>query len=185
MTMRSTTKGFTLLELIVAMTIFGVVLSAAYALFDSGRVLASKAEMRAELFRTARAAIKAVEDDIRGAMMPDAAYDTGFIGTDGGSGDQPLDKVEFIAVNAHSDTPLSARAHRIPPMAQYELQVPLPIKAPSKIGFEDAISLGGIDIRACLFIAREMKPLDRIQNVPDGNLFVCNEHEHLRQAVRS
>ena len=100
--MRRRAKGFTLLELIVAMMIFGVVLSAAYALFDSGRVLASKAEMRAELFRTARAAIKAVEDDIKGAMMPDAAYDTGFIGTDGGSGDQPLDKVEFIAVNAHS-----------------------------------------------------------------------------------
>jgi general secretion pathway protein J len=95
-------RGFTLLELIVAMMIFGVVLSAAYALFDSGRVLASKAEMRAELFRTARAAIKAVEDDLKGAVMPNAAFDTGFIGTDGGSGDQPLDKAEFLSVNAHT-----------------------------------------------------------------------------------
>lgn len=98
-------RGFTLMELIVATAIFGVVLSAAYALFESGRTLAARAEVRAELFRTARAAIKALEEDLKGAVLPGAAYDTGFLGTDGGSSEKPLDKIEFIGVNAHTMLP--------------------------------------------------------------------------------
>ena len=98
-------SGFTLLELIVATGIFAVVIAAAHSLFESGRTLASKGEARAELFQSARAALKAVEDDLKGAVMPGTAYDTGFIGTDGGSKDQPLDKIEFVGVNAHTMLP--------------------------------------------------------------------------------
>jgi type II secretion system protein J len=94
--------GFTLVELIVATTIFVLILGAAYSLFDSGRNLTARAEGRAQFHQALRAAIKAIEEDLKGALMPNAAYDTGFIGTDGGSGDQPLDKIEFITVNAHT-----------------------------------------------------------------------------------
>jgi type II secretion system protein J len=98
-------SGFTLVELLVATSIFVIVLAAAYSLFESGRNLASRAELRAQMYQTARAAIKAVEEDLKGAVMPGAAYDTGFIGTDGGGSDKPLDKVELIAVNAHTMVP--------------------------------------------------------------------------------
>jgi prepilin-type N-terminal cleavage/methylation domain-containing protein len=96
------TRGFTLLELIVATSIFAVVVGAAYTLFESGRNLTSRAEARAELFQTARAALKAIEEDLKGAVMPSTPYDTGFIGTDSGSKDKPLDKIDFVSVNSHA-----------------------------------------------------------------------------------
>jgi type II secretion system protein J len=95
-------SGFTLLELVVATAIFAIVIGAAYTLFESGRNLTSQAEARAELFQTARAALKAIEDDLKGAVMPGTAYDTGFIATDSGSHEKPLDKVDFVAVNSHA-----------------------------------------------------------------------------------
>jgi prepilin-type N-terminal cleavage/methylation domain-containing protein len=97
-------KGFTLLELIVAMVIFSIVVSAAYALFDAGRSVTSRAEYRSQLFQTARAALQAVEDDLRGAVLPSTQFDLGFIGTSGGSDKEPLDKLEFVSVNRHTST---------------------------------------------------------------------------------
>lgn len=97
-------RGFTLLELVVAMVIFSIVVSAVYALFDAGRSITSRAEFRSQLFQTARAALQAVEDDLRGAVLPSTQFDTGFIGTSGGSEKEPLDKLEFISVNRHTAT---------------------------------------------------------------------------------
>jgi type II secretion system protein J len=94
-------KAFTLLELVVATTVFAVVVAAAYALFDAGRGAASRAEARALLFQTARAALEALEDDLRGAVLPSTAFDSGFIGTNRGSGEAPLDEIELVAANAH------------------------------------------------------------------------------------
>jgi len=96
---RAAAAGFTLVELIVATSIFVVVLGAAYALFDSGRNLSLRAEGHAHLYQAARAALKAIEEDLKGAVMPSKGYDTGFIGTDTGSPDQPLDTIQFFAVN--------------------------------------------------------------------------------------
>lgn len=98
-------RGFTLLELIVATSIFAVVIGAAYSLFEAGRNLTSQSEARAELFQTGRAALHAIEDDLKGAVMPGTAFDTGFIGTDGGTPEKPLDKVDLVAVNCHSMIP--------------------------------------------------------------------------------
>jgi len=95
-------QGFTLLELIVAMVIFSIVISAAYALFDAGRSLTTRAEFRSQLFQTARSALQTVENDLRGAVMMGTAFDSGFIGTSGGSEKEPQDKLEFISVNRHT-----------------------------------------------------------------------------------
>lgn len=97
-------RGFTLLELIVAMIIFSIVISAAYALFDAGRSVTSRAEFRSQLFQTARAALQAVEDDLRGAVLPSTKFDLGFIGTSGGSDKEPLDQLEFVSVNRNTST---------------------------------------------------------------------------------
>lgn len=95
-------QGFTLLELIVALVIFTIVISAAYSLFDAGRSVTSRAEFRAQLFQTARAALTAVEEDLRGATMMSTPFDTGFIGTNGGSEKEPMDKLEFVSVNRYT-----------------------------------------------------------------------------------
>jgi type II secretion system protein J len=95
-------RGFTLLELSVATAIFAIVVAATYSLFDSARGITTRAEFRAQLFQSARAALQSVEDDLRGAVMLGTAYDTGFIGTNVGSEKEPLDKLEFVSVNRHS-----------------------------------------------------------------------------------
>jgi len=95
-------RGFTLLELIVATLIFTLVVAATYSLFTSARGLTRSAEERAELFQTARTAIKAIEDDVRGAVLSGSAFDTGFVGTDGGSPTEPLDTLDVYAVNTHA-----------------------------------------------------------------------------------
>ena len=94
-------RGFTLLELVVATAIFAAIAAAAFALFDASRGLASKGEMRARLFQTARTALKAVEDDVRGAVAGDSVFHVeGFFGEDGGTEERPLDRLELLAVNA-------------------------------------------------------------------------------------
>ena len=100
-------KGFTLLELIVATTIFTIVIAAAYSLFDSARSVTSRAELRAQLFQSARAALQAIEEDLRGAVMvaSPTPTDLAFIGTSSGSETQPLDRLEFVAVNRHTASP--------------------------------------------------------------------------------
>jgi len=95
-------RGFTLLELLVAMTIFSIVVAAAYALFHASRAVQSRAEARAEIFQTARAALRALEDDLRGAVLSPSAFDTGLVGTNRGSEDEPQDKIEVLAVNQHT-----------------------------------------------------------------------------------
>jgi type II secretion system protein J len=95
-------RGFTLLELSVATAIFAIVIAATYSLFDSARGISTRAELRAQLFQSGRAALQAVEDDLRGAVLLSSAYDTGFIGTNGGSDKEPQDKLEFVSVNRYS-----------------------------------------------------------------------------------
>jgi general secretion pathway protein J len=93
-------NGFTLLELVVATIIFTVVVAAAYALFESSRGVSSRAEARATLFQAARAALRAVEDDVRGAVQSGSVFDTGLIGTNAGSADAPADRLELVSVNS-------------------------------------------------------------------------------------
>lgn len=95
-------SGFTLLEMIVAAAIFTAVVAGAYALFDGSRRLSARAEARAELLQTARAALRAIEADLKGALMSGSAYDTGFIGQDAGSAEEPLDVLELVSVTAPS-----------------------------------------------------------------------------------
>ena len=91
--------GFTLLELIVAASIFMFVVAAAYALFDGSRRVAASAEFKARLFQTARTALRLIEDDLRGATaIPGSVYDAGLIAVDAGGSEEPLDGVELTAV---------------------------------------------------------------------------------------
>jgi hypothetical protein len=84
--------------MVAAATIFVVVVTAAYALFDGSRRVAASAEFKAKLFQTARSALRAIEDDLRGAVSSGSVYDTGLVAVNGGSPAEPLDSVELTAV---------------------------------------------------------------------------------------
>ncbi len=91
-------SAFTLIELLAALTIFLVVVSASYALFDGGRGLAARGEYHARRFQAARAALRAIEADLKLAFIG-GPYSTAFVGTQGGTDELPLDTLEAIAFN--------------------------------------------------------------------------------------
>jgi prepilin-type N-terminal cleavage/methylation domain-containing protein len=93
-------RGFTLLELIAAASIFVIVITASYALFDGSRRVAASAEFKAKLFQTGRAALKTIEDDLRGAVASGSVYDIGLLAVNGGTPAEPLDSVELTSVVA-------------------------------------------------------------------------------------
>jgi type II secretion system protein J len=97
-------RGFTLLELIAAMTIFTIVIAATYSMFDSARAVSTRAELRTHQFQTARAAHQAIEEDLRGAVMVAAPTptDLAFIATNAGSEKEPLDRLEFVSINRYT-----------------------------------------------------------------------------------
>jgi prepilin-type N-terminal cleavage/methylation domain-containing protein len=107
-------RGFTLLELVVALVIFATIIAATYSLFDASRSLVSRAEYRSQLFQTARTALQALEDDLRGVMMSGSAFDIGFIGIDGGSVKEPTDQLQVYSVSRYTS-------------AAYDVNVPPPV----------------------------------------------------------
>lgn len=107
-------RGFTLLEIIVALVIFATVIGAIYSLFDTSRHLVSRAEFRSELFQKARTSLQAIENDIRGATMSGSVFDIGFIGVDGGSVKEPTDQLQLISVSRYT-------------AAKYDVNVPPPV----------------------------------------------------------
>ena len=91
-------EGFTLVELLAALGIILVVVSASYALFDGGRKLAARGEYHARRFQAARSTLRAIESDLKLAFMG-GPYDGGFVGNQGGTDELPLDTLEAVAYN--------------------------------------------------------------------------------------
>jgi len=104
-------RGFTLLEMMMAVTIFGIVALTVYGTF--ARTLRSKtiAEGDAELMQTGRSAVARMADEIASAFYPRpplfAAADYGSIASltwfrslQGGTETMPLDSIVFTALSA-------------------------------------------------------------------------------------
>ena len=70
-------------------------------------------------------------------------------------------------------------------MSQHEFQVTLPIKAGGKVGLKDTLGQRGINVRLYPLKARQMQPLDCVQNILGGGLLVSDEREQLHQTVRA
>lgn len=109
-------SGFTLIELIAALSIFLVIITASYALFDGGRRLAVRGELHAKRFQAARAAFRALETDLRG-VFAGGSYDTGFVGKSGGTNELPTDSLDFVGFNNQPRlaTPATATTAEPPP----------------------------------------------------------------------
>jgi len=109
-------EGFTLIELLTSLVIFLVVVSASYALFDGGRRLAARGEYHAKRFQSARAALRAIEADLKSVFMG-GAYDAGFKAAQAGTDEAPLDTLEAVACNNQPKlfTPETATLAEPPP----------------------------------------------------------------------
>ena len=89
-------SGFTLLEILLAVTILGILLTTVYGALS--RTLYSKevAEERAELFSSGRQAVLKMGSDLEAALHPNSGDRVYFRGI-GGAGNVP--SVEFVAMN--------------------------------------------------------------------------------------
>ena len=92
-------KGFTLVEVLAALTIFLVIVSASYALFEGGRGMAAHGELESRRHQQARAALRAIEADIKGLFATETAFKVPLVGKNGGTPEKPSDTLEFAAVN--------------------------------------------------------------------------------------
>jgi len=95
-------RGFTLMELIVAMVLFSIVMSAAYALFDSGQALSSDAQKVSAVQQEVRFVLETLRRDLQGTVgvgtySEPTVYQ--FLGTNEGTEEEPVDEVRFLAMN--------------------------------------------------------------------------------------
>lgn len=100
-------RGFTLMEMLVAMTVFTLIAGAIYSLLSSSRMLTDRAAFHGRMDQAGRSALRAIEADIRGAWgTPEiSTLDTGFVGTSTGTVDLPEDTLTLISL---SNTPKTA-----------------------------------------------------------------------------
>lgn len=94
-------RGFTLMEVMLALGIFGIVTTMLYGTF--ARTLRSKgiAERRAEVTRVGRAAVGRMADEIASAYYPSSLSGTAiFRVLKSGTDDAPLDSLVFTALSA-------------------------------------------------------------------------------------
>jgi len=86
--------GFTLLELLVALVILGVVLVTVYSSLSRATFSKEVAEQRAELYSNSRQAMLKMASDVEGALPPPSGDRVYFRG---GGGSAP--SIEFVAMN--------------------------------------------------------------------------------------
>ncbi|MDX2168674.1 MAG: type II secretion system protein GspJ [Deltaproteobacteria bacterium] len=88
--------GFTLLELLLAVVILGLVLTTVYGALTRTEFSKRRAEERAELYSAGRQAVLRMANDIEGALPPPSGDRIYFRGTSG-NGDAP--EMHFVTVN--------------------------------------------------------------------------------------
>jgi prepilin-type N-terminal cleavage/methylation domain-containing protein len=90
-------RGFTLLEIMVATAILGIVLVTVYGVLSRALYAKNHAEERADLYASGREKVLQMADEIEGALPPTAGRNIGFIGVPGNER-VPRDAVQFDVV---------------------------------------------------------------------------------------
>lgn len=90
-------RGFTLLEVLIATAILGLVLMAVYGTVARTLIAANHADMRADINASGRTMVLKLAEELEGALSPTAGDDVGFVGIRG-NGSAPTDAVQFTSV---------------------------------------------------------------------------------------
>ena len=104
-------RGFTLLEIMVATAILGIVLATVYGVLSRALYAKSHAEERADLYASGREKVLQMADEIEGALPPTAGRGIGFIGQPGNER-VPNDLVQFDLVIRRPQSNGQARGGR-------------------------------------------------------------------------
>ena len=90
-------RGFTLLEILVATAILGIIMMTVYGVLARALYAKNHSEERADLYASGREAVLKIADEIEGALPPTAGRDICCIGV-AGSDRVPTDAVQFDVV---------------------------------------------------------------------------------------
>jgi general secretion pathway protein J len=90
-------RGFTLLEIMIAVTILAIILVTVYGVVSRALYAKNHSEDRADLYASGREATLKIANELEGALPPIAGRNIGFIGTPG-TERVPMDSVQFDAV---------------------------------------------------------------------------------------
>lgn len=90
-------RGFTLVEVMLAVAIGGALLVGVLAYLSGVRNLRRMAEENAETFQKAQFALSQIEKDLRAAYASDGPLSAGFHGEDSPQSEPPLDTLEMVA----------------------------------------------------------------------------------------
>jgi general secretion pathway protein J len=91
-------RGFTLLEIMIATTILGIIMLTVYGVIGHALYAKDHSEERADLYASGREAVLKIADEIEGALPPTAGRNLGFVGIPG-TGRVPTDSVQFDVVD--------------------------------------------------------------------------------------
>jgi prepilin-type N-terminal cleavage/methylation domain-containing protein len=89
-------RGFTLIEVLLAVVLSGVIAAAVFGTLAAGRDASRRGEILGELDRIARQALDRIVADVRFACKPSDLYDTGFVGTHAGEEPEARDTLDFV-----------------------------------------------------------------------------------------
>jgi prepilin-type N-terminal cleavage/methylation domain-containing protein len=92
--------GFTLFEVLITLSILGVVLSLLYLTFHQSMTVMAETDDRAEVIRQGRMILEKVAGELRGAVLISQkegfqAYRTGLVGRSTREGNEFLDRLDF------------------------------------------------------------------------------------------
>jgi type II secretion system protein J len=92
-------NGFTLVELLLAVTLTALIAVGSLFFLDGARKLGGRVEFKAELYQKARALLGLIERDLQAAYASGQGLDLGLKGTDSALSDPPSDSIELVAAN--------------------------------------------------------------------------------------
>lgn len=104
--------GFTLLEVMVAVTILGIVLLTVYGTLTRAIYAKEYAEERAQLAAVGREAVLRIADELEGALSPAYLHEAVFQGVSAGTG-QFADQLRFVITSRPPFGPLGGSGGRV------------------------------------------------------------------------
>ena len=90
-------RGFTLLEVLVATAILGIILVTVYGVLSRAIYAKNHSEERADLYAAGREAVLRIAEELEGALPPSAGNGVAFVGV-AGKDRVPSDAVQFVTV---------------------------------------------------------------------------------------